>query len=81
MRIDQFLNAINIVKSRSVAKDMIDNKVIFINDKVAKGSKEVQEGDIIKIQYLEDTKSYKIIQIPSSKTTKKSDQDKYIKNM
>ena len=81
MRIDQFLNAINIVKSRSVAKDMIDNKVIFINDKVAKGSKEVQEGDIIKIQYLEDTKSYKIIQIPSAKTTKKSDQDKYIKNM
>jgi ribosomal 50S subunit-recycling heat shock protein len=81
MRVDQFLNTVNIVKSRSIAKDMVDNKVIFINDKVAKGSKEVKLEDIIKIQYLEDVKKYKIIQVPTAKTTKKSEQDKYIQEL
>jgi ribosomal 50S subunit-recycling heat shock protein len=81
MRIDQFLNTVNIVKSRQIAKDMITNKVIFLNDNIAKGSKTVTQGDTIKMVYLEHTKIYEILQVPTSKTTKKSDQEKYIKEI
>jgi len=81
MRIDQFLNAVNIVKSRQVAKDMCEHKTIFINDVVAKGSKTIQEGDVIKMVYLEYEKSYKILSLPATKHTKKSEQDLYVKEI
>jgi ribosomal 50S subunit-recycling heat shock protein len=81
MRIDKFLNAVNITKNRTVSQDMIKNGVVFINDKVAKSSKEVVVNDIIKIVYLEDTKSYKILQVPTTKTTPKNKKFEYIEEV
>jgi ribosomal 50S subunit-recycling heat shock protein len=81
MRIDKFLNAVNITKNRTVSQDMIKNGVVFINEKVAKSSKEVVVNDIIKIVYLEDTKSYKILQVPTTKTTPKSKKFEYIEEV
>ena len=37
MRIDKFLNSVNITKRRSVAQDMISNKVVLINGGRSKG--------------------------------------------
>lgn len=81
MRIDQFINAVNIVKSRKIAKDMIEHKTIFINDNLAKGSKTVQVGEIIKIVYLDYEKKYEILKLPTTRHTKKSDQDLYVKEI
>ena len=53
MRIDKFLNAVNITKRRAVAEDMLEHKVVFINDLAVKKAKEVKVGDIIEIRYLE----------------------------
>ena len=81
MRIDKFLNSVNITKRRSVAQDMISNKVVLINDVVAKASKNVEVGSIITINYLESSKKYQVLQIPTTKSTPKSLQDEYIKEI
>ncbi|MDD4885248.1 S4 domain-containing protein, partial [Sulfuricurvum sp.] len=47
MRIDKFLNAVNLTKRRAVAQDMIGECVVYINDKAVKASKNVAIGDII----------------------------------
>ena len=47
MRIDKFLNATNITKRRSIAQDMLKEKVISINGQICKKAKEVKVGDII----------------------------------
>lgn len=81
MRIDKFLNSVNITKRRSVAQDMISNKVVLINGSVAKASKNVEVGSVISINYLNETKMYEVIQIPTTKSTPKSLQDQYIKDV
>ena len=81
MRIDKFLNSVNITKRRSVAQDMLSNKVVEINKKVVKPSKNVEVGDTITINYLESSKSYEVLQIPTTKSTPKSLQAEYIKEI
>ncbi len=81
MRIDKFLNAVNITKRRAVSQDMIASRVVLINDKVVKASKNVEIGDIIKILYLKGEKSYEVLQIPTTKSTPKSQQDEYVKEL
>jgi len=81
MRIDKFLNAVNITKRRSIAQDMLANGVVAINDKVVKPSKNVEVGNIITINYLNGAKKYEVLQIPTTKSTPKSLQDQYIKEL
>ncbi|WP_321778375.1 RNA-binding S4 domain-containing protein [Sulfurimonas sp.] len=81
MRIDKFLNSVNITKRRSVAQDMISNKVVLINDKVVKASKNVEVGNIVSINYLNETKKYEVLKIPTTKSTPKSLQGEYIKDV
>ena len=78
MRIDKFLNAVNITKRRAVAEDMLAHKVVEINDIVVKKAKEVKVGDIISIKYLEYTDKFKVLQIPTTKSTPKSKQSEYV---
>ena len=81
MRIDKFLNSVNITKRRSIAQDMISNKVVLINDVLVKASKSIAVGDVITIHYLESSKKYEVLQIPTTKSTPKSLQDQYIKEI
>ncbi len=81
MRIDKFLNSVNITKRRSVAQDMLANKVVEINSVVVKPSKKVALGDIITINYLESSRKYEVLKIPTTKSTPKSLQDEYIKEL
>ena len=81
MRIDKFLNAVNITKRRAVAEDMLEHKVVFINDQSVKKAKEVKVGDIIEIKYLEKSDKFKVLQIPTTKSTPKSKMDEYVKRI
>ena len=81
MRIDKYLNAVNITKRRTVAQDMIANKVVSINGNVVKASKNVEIGDTITIAYLKGEKKYVVLQIPHTKSTPKSKQDEYVKEL
>ena len=71
MRIDKFLNSVNITKRRSVAQDMISNKVVLINDVIAKSSKNVEVGGVITINYLNETKKIPSIKNPNNKINSK----------
>ncbi|MBE0497742.1 MAG: RNA-binding S4 domain-containing protein [Campylobacterales bacterium] len=81
MRIDKFLNAVNITKRRTVAQDMITNGVVLINGKVVKASKGVEVGDEIEVVYLKGSKKYLVLLIPTLKSTPKSQQELYIKEL
>jgi len=81
MRIDKFLNSVNITKRRSIAQDMLSNKVVLINNVVVKASKNVEIDDVITINYLNEIKKYKVLQIPATKSTPKSQQCEYIKEL
>jgi len=81
MRIDKFLNAVNITKRRSIAEDMLAHKVVFINGLSVKKAKEVKVGDIIEIKYLEYSDKFKVLQIPTTKSTPKSKQSEYVEQI
>lgn len=78
MRVDKFLNSVNITKRRTVSDDMCKNGVVEINDKIVKAAKAVKIGDKISINYLQKTVSYEVLQIPTTKTIPKSKQSEYI---
>ena len=81
MRIDKFLNAVNLTKRRAVAQDMIGEGVVYINGKAVKPSKNVAVGDIITLVYLEKELRYEVLAIPTLKSTPKSQQNLYVKEL
>ncbi len=81
MRIDKFINTVNIVKRRSIAADMIEHGVVYLNGVQAKASKDVKVGDKIEIHYLESVKKYEVLAVPTTKTIPKTATDDYIKEL
>ncbi|MEO1958434.1 MAG: RNA-binding S4 domain-containing protein [Nautiliaceae bacterium] len=81
MRVDKFLNSVNIVKRRSIADEMCKEGVVFVNGKKAKPSKDVKVGDIIEIHYLSGVKKYEVLKIPETKTIPKSKKGEYVKEI
>lgn len=63
MRLDKYLKVSRIIKRRTRAKEICDSGRVYINDKVAKPSTNVSEGDIISIVFARDTLKAKIINI------------------
>ena len=81
MRIDKFLNTTNILKRRTIAQDMLENHLISINGIPVKSSRIVKIGDIIEIKFLEYSKKYEVLMIPTTKTLPKNQKPKYIKEV
>ncbi|SIQ69024.1 heat shock protein Hsp15 [Chryseobacterium sp. RU37D] len=67
MRIDKFLWSIRFYKTRSVAAEEIKKNRVFIGESTVKSSKEVKEGDVIKIRKNQIDYKIKVIQIPKSR--------------
>jgi ribosome-associated heat shock protein Hsp15 len=67
MRIDKFLWSIRFYKTRTIATEEIKKNRVAIGDSVVKSSKEVKEGDVIKIRKNQIDYKIKIIQIPKSR--------------
>lgn len=67
MRIDKFLWSIRFYKTRSVSADEIKKNRVSIGGTVVKSSKEVKEGDVIKIRKNQIDYKIKVIQIPKSR--------------
>ncbi|TLD82878.1 RNA-binding S4 domain-containing protein [Helicobacter sp. MIT 11-5569] len=81
MRVDKFLNAVNIVKRRAIAQDMLENGVVKIDGVKLKASRDIKVGDIIEIAFLEKSKFYQVLQIPEQKTIKKNESHLYYKEL
>ena len=67
MRIDKFLWSIRFYKTRSIAADEIKKNRVSIGESTVKSSKEVKEGDIIKIRKNQIDYKIKVLQIPKSR--------------
>ena len=63
MRLDKYLKVSRIIKRRSVANEACDAGRVTINDKVAKASAEVKEGDIVEIQFGNRITKFEILQV------------------
>lgn len=81
LRIDKFLNAVNLTKRRTIAQDMIGEDVVLLNGKAVKPAKNVAIGDIITLVYLAKTLRYEVLAIPTLKSTPKSQQNLYVKEL
>ena len=51
MRLDKYLTVSRLIKRRTVANEACDAGRVLINDKPAKASSNVKEGDVIMIQF------------------------------
>lgn len=63
MRLDKYLKISRIIKRRTVAKEACEGGRVSINDKIAKPSTEVKEGDIIEIRYASKSLKARIVNI------------------
>ena len=81
MRVDKWLSAVNVVKRRTIATDMLKSGVVFVNGMKAKASKDIKVGDRVTITYLHGDKSYEVLQIPTTKTIPKSQKALYVKEI
>ena len=71
MRLDKFLKVSRLSKRRTVANEACDAGRVMINDRPAKASANVKEGDIIEIQF--GTKAVKVEVLDVQETVKKDD--------
>ena len=51
MRLDKYLKISRLIKRRTVANEACDAGRVYLNDKPAKASTQVKEGDIIEIRF------------------------------
>ncbi|MGL4741888.1 MAG: RNA-binding S4 domain-containing protein [Sarcina sp.] len=63
MRLDKYLKVSRIIKRRTVAKEACEGDRVKINDKIAKPSTKVSDGDIIEIQFGNRILKAKIVNI------------------
>lgn len=71
MRLDKFLKVSRIIKRRTVANEACDAGRVTINDKVAKASTNVKEGDILVISF--GNKEVKVEILDVQETVRKDD--------
>ncbi len=71
MRLDKFLSAARIFKSRSLANEAISSSMVFIGNLPAKSSREVTPGLIIEIDTPRTYKKIEILSLPPKNMSKK----------
>ena len=70
MRVDKLLNKLCLVKTRSIAKKACDKNLVKINDKIAKASANVCDGDIIEYQLYGYHNKLRITTVPKENVSK-----------
>ncbi|MCD4830051.1 MAG: RNA-binding protein [Candidatus Cloacimonetes bacterium] len=77
MRIDQLLNKLCLVKTRSIAKKACDNGLVTINDKKARASATPGPGDTIRFDLFGYRTVLRLTDIPKGNVAKKDAADYY----
>ena len=71
MRIDKFLKVSRIIKRRTIANEACDAGRVSLNGKVVKAGAEVKVGDVVEIQFGNNTTRVEVLNIQDS--SKKED--------
>ncbi len=64
MRLDKFLKVSRLIKRRTIANKVSDQGRVYVNDVIAKPSKQLKEGDVITIVQSDTQIKVRIIKIP-----------------
>ena len=72
IRLDKYLWAVRVFKTRSDAADAIHQNRVLVNDAYAKPSREVKVGDMISVRRERVTYSYKVLDLVSSRQPAKN---------
>lgn len=67
VRLDKYLWAIRVFKTRSDAADAIRNNRVLVNDSYCKPSREVRVGDVISVKKQPVTYQYRVLDLVSSR--------------
>jgi ribosome-associated heat shock protein Hsp15 len=67
MRIDKYIWAVRLAKTRSIASDLCSSEKIKLNNSFCKPSKEVKIGDVIEVKNVPIWRTYKVIDLPKSR--------------
>jgi ribosomal 50S subunit-recycling heat shock protein len=71
MRLDKFLKVSRLIKRRTVANEACDAGRVLVNDKVAKASVNVKEGDVLEINF--GNKAVKVEVLNVQETSRKEE--------
>ncbi len=79
MRLDKYLKIARIIKRRTIANEACDAGRVFVNDKVAKASLNIKVGDIIQINFGNNSTKIRVLDI--KEIVKKEDASKLYENI
>lgn len=65
MRLDKFLKVSRLIKRRTVANEVSEQGRIYVNGNVAKPSKQLKEGDEIRIAQVNKDIIVRIVKVPT----------------
>ena len=71
MRLDKYLKVSRLIKRRTVANEACDAGIVLINDRPAKASAQVKEGDVLEIQF--GSKAVRVEVLNVQETVKKEE--------
>ena len=71
MRLDKWLKVSRLIKRRTVANEACDNGLVTVNDKPARASYEVKEGDQITLRFGVRTVTVEVLSV--QETVRQSD--------
>ena len=72
VRIDKYMWAVRIFKTRSDAAEAVRNNRVTVNGSACKPSREVHEGDIIEVKRMPVVYRYKVVEVVSSRQSAKN---------
>lgn len=77
MRLDKFLKVSRIIKRRIVANEVSEMGRVLVNGNQAKPSKQLKEGDLIKIENPRGSICVKVLKIPTGNVSVQQASDLY----
>ena len=66
MRLDKYLKVSRLIKRRTVANEACDNGLVTVNDKPARASYEVKEGDKISLRFGARTITVEVVSVQAT---------------
>lgn len=72
VRLDKWLWAVRVFKTRSDAADACRTNLVLVNDSYAKPSREVKVGDVISVKKMPVVYQYRVVELVSSRQPAKN---------
>jgi len=63
LRIDKYIWAVRLAKTRSISTELVVKKKVFCNGQPVKAAKDVKPGDVLKVQKANAWFSYKVLEL------------------